>query len=212
MKRILIVAAHPDDEVLGCGGTIAKLVERGVKVYVLIITMAYTPDWTEEYIIWAKEAQKKVDALFGIKERFFLDYPTVMLNNIPHGDMAKAIKKVVDKVKPDTIFTHHNDLNLDHLIVCRATCVACRPPANITIYSYEVPSSTELSLDPFQPNFYISLSKNHLIKKLRGYRLYDKEIKKSRSPRKVQNMAEKRGGDIMTNYAEAFRLIREVYR
>ncbi len=208
--KILIIGAHPDDEIFGCGGTIAKLSEKNNEIYVFIMTRAYTPDWTVAYIKWAKKAQESIDKFFGIKKRYNADYPTVMLNNIPHGDMAKEIKKVVDEVQPDIVFTHHSDLNLDHLIVFRATCVACRPPSLTKIYSYEIPSSTELSPDVFKPNFYVSLSKNHIIKKMKALEIYHRELKKSRSLRMVETLARKRGDDIVRNYAEAFELIREV--
>lgn len=210
MKKALIIGAHPDDEVLGCGGSMFRLKEMGYELYVMIITKAYTPDWTREYLEWVIRAQKKVDKYIGVKKRFNFPYPTVMLNNIPHGDLTKEIKKVIDKVKPDLIFTHHADLNLDHEIVSHCTLAACRPPNKYKILAYEVPSSTELSPHPFVPNFYISLSKNHIEKKIKAYELYSYEIKPSRSKRKVRTLATKRGDDIVLNYAEAFKLIREV--
>ena len=209
-KRALIIGAHPDDEILGVGGSIFKLQELGYEFYVLIMTRAYIPDWTKEYILWAEDIQKEVDKQAGIIKRFNLDYPTVMLNNIPHGDMTKEIKKVIDEVEPDIIFTHHCDLNLDHEIVGHCTLAACRPPNKAKILAYEVPSSTELSPHPFKPNFYISLGKNHLEKKIKVFKLYSKEIKESRSERKVRTLATKRGDDILSNYAEAFILLREV--
>jgi len=209
MKKALIIGAHPDDEILGCGGTMFKLKDKGYELYVLILTKAYIPDWSMEYIKWAVEAQKKVDKFVGITKRYNYDYPTVMLNNIPHGDLTKEIKKIIDEVKPDVIFTHHSDLNLDHEIVSHCTIAACRPPSRIKILAYEIPSTTELSPHPFLPNIYICLSKNHLLKKLKAYSFYDREIKKSRSKRKVQTLATKRGDDVLCNYAEAFKLIRE---
>lgn len=109
-------------------------------------------------------------------------------------------------------FTHHSDLNLDHEIVSHSTLAASRPPNKAKILAYEVPSSTELSPHPFIPNFYISLSKNHLERKIKTYEIYEYEIKKTRSIRKVRILATKRGDDIMVNYAEAFKLIREVIK
>ena len=209
-KRALIIGAHPDDEILGVGGSIFKLQELGYDFYVLIMTKAYIPDWTKEYLKWAEEVQKKVDKQVGIIKRYIFDYPTVMLNNIPHGDMTKEIKKVIDEVNPDLIFTHHCDLNLDHEIVGHCTLAATRPPNRAKVLAYEVPSSTELSPHPFKPNFFIRLSKNHLEKKVQAYKLYTKETKPSRSERKVRTLATKRGDDILSNYAEAFILLREV--
>jgi len=209
-KRALIIGAHPDDEILGCGGTIFKLQELGYDFYVLILTKAYIPDWTMDYIRWSVEVQKKVDKKVGIIKRYNFDYPTVMLNNIPHGDMTKEIKKVIDEVNPELIFTHHCDLNLDHEIVGHCTLAAARPPNRAKILAYEVPSSTELSPHPFKPNLYISLGKNHLERKLNVYKLYSKEIKPSRSERKVRTLATKRGDDILANYAEAFIILREI--
>lgn len=197
---------------MGCGGTIFKLQEHDYEIYVCIITQAYLPDWDEKYQAWQKEVQKKVDKFVGIKKRYNFPYPTVMLNNIPHGDLTKNIKSVIDEVKPDMIFTHHADLNLDHEIVAHCTLAACRPPNKAKILAYEIPSSTELSPHPFMPNFYISLSKNHLMKKLQAYSFYEYEIKQTRSIRKIRTLATKRGDDIVANYAEAFELIREVIR
>ena len=210
MKKALFVGAHPDDEILGCGGSMFKLKQMGYELYVLIITKAYIPDWSKDYLEWAVKAQAKVDKYVGIKKRYNFPYPTVMLNNIPHGDLTKAIKKVVDEVEPDLLFTHHVDLNLDHEIVAHCTLAACRPPNKAKILAYEVPSSTELSPHPFTPNFYIQLSKTHLLKKVKAYEIYSRELKETRSVRKVKTLATKRADDIMCNYAESFMLIREV--
>lgn len=208
--NVLVIAAHPDDEILGCGGTIRKHVESGDNVYVCIITIAYTPNWSVKYIKWAEEQQKKVDKLMGITKRFNLGFPTVMLNNIPHGELSRAIMKVVDDVKPLIVYTHHPDLNYDHEIVCRCSTVACRPPRRIKLLSYEILSTTCLSPVAFIPNYFVAFGKNDLEYKIQAYKFYAKEIKEDRSVDMVRNLAARRGTEVCVNYAEAFNLIREV--
>lgn len=209
--RVLVVGAHPDDEILGCGGTITKHSFLGDEVFVCIATKAYPPEWTEEYHNKKVIAQKKVDEYLGIKKRFNLDFPTVTLNTIPHGQLNKAVQKVFNEVKPDVCYTHYqHDTNLDHQLVFNACLLATRPPKLIDTYCYEVPS-VEWDEVAFHPNNYVLLSKAQIEKKLEAMRFYDTEVKNPPHPRSIEGIfkrAEMRGIEICTNYAEAFVQIR----
>jgi len=217
--RILVIGAHPDDEILGCGGTISKYLRYGHEVYICICTQAYTSKedgWNKDYCIQQPKWQKDVDKFLKIKKRFNFPFPTVQLNNIGHGYLAKKINEVISIVKPDIVFTHYeNDLNMDHVIVSKATQVACRPEPQtkgfrwkIKLLAYETLSSTPPS---FNPNYYEILSKNDVVMKLRAYKLYVIESKSfRRTPLMVERLAKKRADEILVNYAEGFMTIREV--
>jgi LmbE family N-acetylglucosaminyl deacetylase len=219
--KILIIGAHPDDELIGCGGTIIKYLRRLYGVYICICTKAYTSKedgWSQEYCENQQKWQDHVDKSLGIDKRWNFPYPTVQLNNIPHGDLAKKITEVVDEVKPDIVFTHYdNDLNVDHMLVSKATQVACRPEPQsnkqgfkwkIKLLAYETLSATPNS---FNPNYYEILSKNDIKQKLQAYQLYPVESKSfRRTPAMIERLAKKRADEILVNYAEAFMVIREV--
>lgn len=212
--KLLVIGAHPDDEILGCGGTIAKYIEQGHEVYILICTQAYIDHdhgWDKAYCEAQPVWQAKVDECLHIKQRFNFPFPAIQLNNIPHGELSAKIAEIIEKVKPDIVFTHfRGDLNLDHVLVSFATQVACRPPKRIRLYAYEVLSNTELG-EPFKPTYYETLSKNHFLKKIEAYKCYEIESKVcSRSIVKLERLAKKRADEIRANYAEAFQIIREV--
>lgn len=211
--RVLVIGAHPDDEVLGCGGAIIKHVEAGDVVTVMIITEA-TPELVgrgiEKYNREKLKQQLDVDNVLGVDKRFNLNYPTIQLNVIPHGILSQRINTIAKGLKPDVVYTHFlEDLNLDHDIVCRASLVACRDVKKILMY--EIISSTDLSVSSFKPNHYVSFGKNVLKRKINAYKCYVQESKKkSRSIQRVEVKAKARGLEISVNYAEAFQLVKEV--
>ena len=213
-KKILVVVAHPDDEILGCGGTIIKHVEKGDHVCVCVATKAYTPYWTEEYIEEQKVAQHEVDSYLKIKQRFHLDYATVKLNMVPTGTFNQAVADVVNEVKPDIIYTHDPcDLNNDHKVVFQSCLVATRPPKKIALYTFETLSESEWGETPFQPNTYVILSENEVATKMKAMSFYRLELKPRPHPRNMNgilSLAKHRGLQVCEEYAEAFRLIRKV--
>ena len=217
--RILVVGAHPDDEVIGCGGTISKYIAQGHDVYVFILTQAYYSrenNWDEEYHRRQIEWQDKVDKFLHIKERVKRIYPTVHLNTVPHGEISMDIQKEVERIRPDVVFTHYeHDLNMDHVIVSKATQVACRPEPQkkgfkwkIKLLSYEIIGNTPNS---FNPNYYEILSKNDIKTKIHALKFYQSEaIKPRHQSDKIERLAKKRADEILVNYAEVFKIIREV--
>ena len=212
--RILIVGSHPDDEVLGVGGTLCKHVSNGDEVYVCIITKAYEPHWTREYVENKFREQNEVDKVFKIKKRFHLNFPTIKLNIIPHGELNKAVTNIVEKINPHIIYTHYeNDINYDHTLVFRACMVATRPPKRIKLISYETLSETEWNNKPFSPNLWIDIE-DHIEKKIEAFEIYKSEVESSFHPRSeegIRNLAKKRGFEIMVKYAEAFMVIRDYW-
>lgn len=212
--KVLVIAAHPDDEVLGVGGTICRHVYKNDEVYVCIVTKPYEPIWSKEYIDMKIEVQKNVDKLLRIKKRIFIDFPTVKLNTIPHGELSKKISDVVDEVEPGIVYTNfEHDLNYDHSIVFRASLVATRPPKKIKLLTYEALSSTESSNIAFKPNVYVDIS-NYIEKKINAFKLYNSEIEEYPHPRSlkgIKNLAQYRGNEICVEFAEAFRLIRDIW-
>jgi len=212
-KKIFVIAAHPDDEILGVGGTICKHVANGDEVYVCIVTKGYEPQWSKACMAAEILAQKKVDKFLGIKKRYNLDLPTVKLNIVPTGELNSKITKIVNKINPDVVYTHfENDLNYDHTLVFNSSMVATRPPKRIELLCFETLSATEWGSRAFQPNVWSEINK-FVEKKIKAFQIYRSEIKKyphPRSPQGIKILAQKRGSEICVKYAEAFISVRKI--
>lgn len=213
--KILIIAPHPDDEVLGCGGTIVKHVMQGDEVNVCYVTQAYYPDWTDKYLQQKEEEIQCANEVLGISQRFNLNLPTVKLDTIPQKEINKALSEIITIVQPDrTYIPHRGDLNADHRIVHDAALVALRPVSLRCncILSYETLSETEwgTGISPFEPRFYVDISET-LEKKILAIHTYKSELRKSPHPRSaeiIRHLAHKRGSEILTEAAEAFMPLR----
>lgn len=225
-SKILIVAAHPDDEVLGCGGTIAKHIKMGDKAYCLFLGRGKASRIKREKLATKKEQAllekeaRRAAKILGISKIFFEDFPDQEYDKEPMLTIVKAIEKVKERIKPDIVFTHHvGDLNKDHQVVFRAVLTACRPlPKETvkTIYSFEVPSSTEWGVpkrkDYFVPNIFIDISAT-FPKKIKALGCYKSEIRPYPHPRSlkgVEAVARRWGTVAGKKMAEAFELIREI--
>lgn len=213
--KILVIAPHPDDEVLGCGGTIKKHSKRGDEVYLCVVTKAYTPEWSEDFIKnRAKEIAGSSEVL-GVKKIFFIDLPTVKLDAIPQKDLNSKIGGIVAKVNPDILYIPYGgDLNKDHRLIFEACLVAARPTGNKIkkILAYEILSETEWGIKPFTPVVYEDITKT-LDDKLKAMACYGSELRQYPHPRSLEGitiLAGKRGMDAGSAAAEAFMLIREI--
>ncbi len=209
--NVLVVAAHPDDEVLGAGGTIIKHVFNKDRVTVLIVTEAAGYPDTEE----RKDEARKVHAFLGAKT-LFGNLPTVRLDTIPQTRLNGVLENAVSEIKPEIIYTHHyGDVNKDHRLVFDATLVATRPQVEggvKAVLSYETVSSTEWGNHAFNPDVYVDITK-FLGKKLAAMKMYKRELKDYPHPRSLEaisNLAKTRGSEVCVNAAEAFKLIREI--
>jgi len=216
--KILVIAPHPDDEVVGCGGTIAKHAEKRDEVYLCIMTKGYTPDWPEEILKNRPKEVEKVNKILGIGKTYFLDFPTVKLDTIPQKNLNDSIFQVVTEVKPEIVYMpHKGDLNKDHRLVFEATLVATRPVGEHKVrkmLSYETLSSTEWGnpIEAFIPNVYINVSET-IERKIEAMKVYESEMKPYPHPRSlevVDALARKRGSEVGVKFAEAFVLIKEL--
>ena len=231
--NVLIIAAHPDDEVLGMGGTIAKHASRHDNVTIIYMATGITArresseqkhtiknipkkiqeDWQQEIEKLRRDAKKSAK-LLKVKNVKFFDFPDNEMDGIHLLKVVKVIEKEIKSAKPDRIYTnHYGDLNVDHKVVYNATLAACRP-ANFPvkeILSFEVLSSTEWSYPyNFNPNYFINIDK-HLEKKISAMKLFVSEIRKFPHPRSSENIKHvaRRWGSVSGfNAAEAFELIR----
>lgn len=226
MNRTLIIAAHPDDEVLGMGGTIAKYASKGDDIALLIVTDGSSSQYRDHVnlteIIEAKkkETQDCADIL-GIKHIFYGGLPDMRLDSTPHVEINSAIETVINEFKPSVVFTHFiGDVNKDHQCVYESTLVACRPTSEQCIkrlFLYSVPSSTEWNVQTtetvFLPNWYEDISGEYAEKKYRGLACYKTELRPYPHPRsveylKVADMAE--GNRVGKLAAESFILLRNL--
>ncbi len=220
--RVLVVAAHPDDEVLGCGGTIAFLAHRGHEVYVLILGEGITsrdeerdPDRRATEIATLRKAAKEASQILGVKELFFEDFPDNRFDTVPLLELIKAVERVKKRINPDMVFTHfEGDLNIDHCLTARAVMTATRPLPGESVhrvYAFEVPSSTEWNFaTKFQPNVYFEIT-SFLERKIQALKYYESELRIFPHPRSVDGvkyLAHLRGAETGVEAAEAFRLIR----
>jgi LmbE family N-acetylglucosaminyl deacetylase len=198
MNKILVIAAHPDDEVLGMGGTIARLTDEGNDVHLLIVTdgssSQYRDDPNLKSIIDEKKRETAESSrILGIKSITYSNLPDMKLDSIPHVEVNKAIEEVVERLQPDTVYTHFwGDVNMDHQRVYQSTLVAVRPTANQSVhavYCYSVPSSTEWSpyipTMVFMPNLFVSIEKYVEVKKT-ALSSYTTELRPYPHPRSIE--------------------------
>jgi len=223
MAKVLVVAAHSDDEALGCGGAIARHVADKDSVDVVFLadgvtsrTGANTPGMAQR--LAAAESARKI---LGITNSHYLGLPDNRLDSLPLIDIVQPLEKIISDIQPDIVYTHHHgDLNVDHRIACQTVLTACRPlPSQSVraIYGYEVVSSTGWGVghdSGFVPNVYVDITL-YLNKKIEALRAYDCEMRDfphARSYEHVEALARHRGNTVGLEVAEAFVLFRETRR
>lgn len=221
MKSILVVAAHPDDETLGCGGTIARLSREGKLVHVAFVADGASAREANglpepETLAARRLAAANACTVLGAQAPHFNDYPDNRLDTVPLLEVVQRIETLIATYHPDTILTHHcGDLNIDHQIVHKAVVTACRPqtdhPVN-TLLFFENPSSTEWqspgTAPAFTPNWFADITST-LRKKIEASQCYKTELRPWPHPRSVQgieHLARWRGATVGMDAAEAFML------
>ena len=226
-NSVAVVAAHPDDEVLGCGGTLARMASDGRTVHILLLADGETSrsPGTDQPFDSAKlaarqTAAEKASKILGASSVEVLAFPDNRLDSLVLLDVVKQIEAFIQRHQPSTVFTHHvGDVNIDHQVVHHAVVTACRPlPGNPVkeLLFFEVPSSTEWrpasSAEPFIPNWFVDISTT-LAKKLQALEIYDSELRVFPHPRSlkaVNALATWRGATVGVEAAEAFVLGRKI--
>ncbi len=223
-KKILIIAAHPDDEVLGCFGTVAKLIKEGYEAYTLILGEGKTSrdeqrvveNKKDEIEILNTEIQNANDVI-GIKKVFIESFPDNRFDSVDLLDIIKVISRVKEEVKPDIIFTHYeNDLNIDHQLTYKAVITATRPMEDECvneIYSFEILSSTEWNYPlSFSPDVFFDIS-DTLDLKVQAMKKYTSELCQYPHPRSIEGIelnAKYHGMRVGKKYVEAFKSVRAI--
>jgi len=219
-RRILVLAPHPDDEVLGVGGTIARFAAEGAEVYVAILTRGYPPHFEEELIQKGRREASAAHQLLGVKETIFLSLPAAELDTIPHREVNSQLFEVYQKVQPELLFIPFNgDIHMDHQRVFLSALVAARPNSSYApkvIYSYETLSETNWNAPylttNFVPNVFVDISV-YLETKIKAMQMYTSQLKpfpNERSEEALRALATLRGSTVSRCAAEASYLVREV--
>ena len=220
MSNVLVIVAHPDDEVLGCGGTIAKLSQEGHNIFTLILGEGVTSrniskSKVNKELHILQESAIKANELLGVKKVFFHNFPDNKFDSVPLLEIVKDIEEIKNQIKPKIIFTHYEkDLNIDHQITYKAVLTATRPMAGESvkeIYSFEILSSTEWAFPTsFSPDVFYDISEN-INNKLIALSSYEGEIRESSHPRSLAggwNNAKLWGQKVGLGYVETFKCVR----
>ena len=191
-NNVIVIAAHPDDEVLGCGGTIYKHTSEGDNVTIVFISDGESSRVIKKNSIEVRyNAARKASNILGCGEPIFLNLSDNRLDTYPLLEIIKKIEKVIFNVKPNIVYTHYyNDLNIDHQITCKSVLTACRPLPNSSIHTilfFETPSSTEWgeTKDIFIPQKFVNISDFVKIKK-KALSVYKNEMREYPHPRSLQ--------------------------
>lgn len=227
MNTALVLAAHPDDEVLGCGGTIARMADEGWKVHVLILAEGATSraDVRDRKaqsgpLSQLETAARHAATILGAATVQLETFADNRMDGVDLLDVVKRIEAEVERLQPSRVLTHHiGDVNIDHTIVHRATVAACRPLPGSSVREllfFEVASSTEWrpahSLAPFEPNLFVDIGMS-LERKLQALQAYASEMREfphARSVRAVEALARWRGATAGREAAEAFEIGRRI--
>jgi len=220
--KVLVIAPHPDDETLGCGGTLLKHKAAGDKLFWLIATKAYQPEWSAETIQNKEIEINAVAAAYDFAKVFRADLPTARLDTVGQAEIIAQLRKVIHEVAPDCVYVNHaGDIHSDHRVIFEG-CASALKPFHTSIHgvkrllSYETLSSTDaappLAGTSFNPNVFCDVTA-FIERKLEIMCLYASEIHPSPMPRakeSIRALARFRGATIAAEYAEAFMLIREL--
>jgi LmbE family N-acetylglucosaminyl deacetylase len=222
-ERVLVIAAHPDDEVLGCGGTIARHADAGDSVDILLVAdgVSARPD-APQTASERRDCARLAAKTLGAREPGFLDVPDNRLDGVELLDLVQAIERLISRLEPELVYTHHGgDLNIDHRVVHQAVVTALRPlPGRRCkgILAFEVLSSTEWASDAighgFRPNHFVDVSAT-IERKMDALRCYQAEMRPfphSRSCEAVRALATLRGASAGLVAAEAFSIVRWIER
>jgi LmbE family N-acetylglucosaminyl deacetylase len=218
--RVLVIAPHPDDEVLGVGGTIARLSSEGHEIHVAIVTRGEPELFSSSVIRQGREEAVKCHALLRVKETHFMDFPAARLDTVQHHHLNSAFSELISRVCPDVVFLPFNhDIHKDHRLVCESALVALRPmdaDGVRDVLCYETLSETNWNMpsgtESFAPNVFVDISK-FLECKLQAAEVYASQMKAfphERSIESISCLAKLRGATIGKNAAEAFVQVRRI--
>jgi N-acetylglucosamine malate deacetylase 1 len=220
LGRTLVMAPHPDDEILGAGGTIARLTAEGEDVFVAVVTEGRPPAFSASMVATVQQEALSAHKLLGVKETFWLKQPAAALSEIPHSSLNAAIFDVVTKINPTTLLIPFvGDIHMDHQLTFLSSLVASRPHQNVfpkTILAYETLSETNWNapyITPsFVPNVFINIQ-DYISKKLDAMRIFSSQLKQfphERSIEALSALAVLRGATVACRAAEAFVMVRQI--
>lgn len=219
-ENILIIAPHPDDEVLGCGGIMSRYASEGHNVFALIVTRGTPKKYSDERIVKGRQQALQAHSLLGVKETFFLDYPAPELDQISQAAISDSILEIISKLKVTILFIpHRGDIHRDHYVVFNAALVAARPFGDYTvkaIYAYETLSETEWAPpfcnDSFIPNYFVNIEQ-YFQNKVDAISCYSGQLRVFPNPRSIgsiEALSKFRGSTVGYSRAEAFMTIRVI--
>lgn len=222
-KNVLVVAAHPDDEILGCGATMARHAAEGDRVTVLLMADgvgARNPENATAALVERQGAARKANKILGVDEVTLLTYPDNRMDTVALLDIVQDVEKVMRHCTPEIVYTHHSgDVNVDHRLVSEAVVVACRSTPGFSVRQllfFETASSTEwrppVSGMSFAPNYFVNIS-SYLALKLQALEVYSEELRAFPHPRSktsIAHLAAWRGVTVGVEAAEAFELARAI--
>lgn len=223
MKKVMVVAVHPDDETLGCGGTLLRLKEEDVEIHWLVLTdIAGSSSYSQERVSKRDLEIKTIKDYYSFTSLKQLEYLPAELDKYPMSQLVSDIKNVLDNVQPDTLFLpFYGDAHSDHRVAFEAlySCTkSFRAPYLEKIYMMETLSETEFGVplqgNTFVPNFFVSIDER-IDKKIEAMKIYEGEMGESPFPRSEENikaLAKVRGSQMGSQYAEAFMILKELMK
>lgn len=220
MQKIIVIAPHPDDEILGCGGIMSKFVNDGKEVYVLVITRGTPKLYSDDRIVNVRKEALDAHKILGVKETVFLDFHAPELDQTSLAEISMEISKVIKKFAIDTIYIpHRGDIHSDHRVVYNASLVAGRPVngSNVkNIFAYETLSETEWAApfgdDAFIPTHFVNVT-DTFERKLVAMACFKSQLKpfpNTRSLEAIEALAKFRGATVGFTRAEAFMTVRTI--
>ena len=221
MTRITILSVHPDDETLGCGGTILRHAASGAEISWIIVTSAWEPRFSKAAIAAKAREVDRVGAAYGFADVRRLALPTTRLRDLPLNDLIDALTPAIDATRPDWMYTiHGGDVHSDHRAVFEALTTICKPfhPHRRIerLLSFETLSSTDAAppgaYAPFVPNVFADITQ-YIDRKLEIMAMFETEHQQAPLPRSfdaIRALSRYRGATIGCEYAEAFMLVREI--